>query len=220
MCFALLRVLDLQTGVISLQQIKSATDNFASANKIGEGGFGSVYKGILGDGTTIAVKQLSAKSRQGSHEFCNNLDRALFGRGELHLDLDWPTRLRICTDFGLVKLYEEENTHITTRVAGTICVMFWGCCKKNTKFSPDENYVCLLDWAHNTQENEKLMELVDPRFLLKDYEIEHEAQGADKAVKPEVKAVAEDKTLPIIRFVYTGKGTTAVPFRGASIWLF
>lgn len=39
-----LGALDLQTGCFTLRQIKAATKNFDSANKIGEGGFGSVYK--------------------------------------------------------------------------------------------------------------------------------------------------------------------------------
>lgn len=41
-----LRALELQTGYYSLRQIKTATHNFNSANKIGEGGFGPVYKVI------------------------------------------------------------------------------------------------------------------------------------------------------------------------------
>ncbi|KAL4627315.1 hypothetical protein ACB092_05G157700 [Castanea dentata] len=68
-----LRRLDLQTGFFTYRQIKAATDNFNVANKIGEGGFGSVYKGILLDGTVIAVKQLSSKSKQGSREFVNEI---------------------------------------------------------------------------------------------------------------------------------------------------
>ncbi|GKB23238.1 probable leucine-rich repeat receptor-like serine/threonine-protein kinase, partial [Tanacetum coccineum] len=181
------------TGSFTLRQIKTATNNFDDANKIGEGGFGSVYKGVLPDGTLIAVKQLSAKSRQGNREFLNELGvisalqhphlvklhgcciegnqlllayeymennslaRALFGPKEWQLVLDWPTRYRICidiarglaflheesrlkivhrdikatnvlldkdlkakiSDFGLAKLDEEDDTHISTRVAGT-----------------------------------------------------------------------------------------------------
>ncbi|KAL2455350.1 putative leucine-rich repeat receptor-like serine/threonine-protein kinase [Forsythia ovata] len=59
-----LKGLELHTGSFPLRQIKAATNNFDPANKIGEGGFGPVYKGLLSDGTIIAVKQLSSKSKQ------------------------------------------------------------------------------------------------------------------------------------------------------------
>lgn len=68
-----LKGIDLQTGFFTLRQIKAATNNFDAANKIGEGGFGSVYKGTLLDGTIIAVKQLSSKSKQGNREFVNEI---------------------------------------------------------------------------------------------------------------------------------------------------
>lgn len=42
--FAELKDLDLGTGSFSLRQIKASTNNFDVANKIGEGGFGPVYK--------------------------------------------------------------------------------------------------------------------------------------------------------------------------------
>lgn len=54
---------------------------------------------------------------------------------------------------------------------------------------------------------------VQDELKLKDYDIEHEAKGVDKAVKRKINAVVNDKTLQI-RFVYTGKGTNAVPTRG------
>ncbi|GAV77785.1 Pkinase_Tyr domain-containing protein, partial [Cephalotus follicularis] len=51
----------------------AATDNFSSANKLGEGGFGPVYKGVLTNGREIAVKRLSKYSGQGIEEFKNEL---------------------------------------------------------------------------------------------------------------------------------------------------
>ncbi|EXC33466.1 putative leucine-rich repeat receptor-like serine/threonine-protein kinase [Morus notabilis] len=257
-----LRGLDLQTGFFTFRQIKAATNNFDPINKIGEGGFGSVFKGILLDGSIIAVKQLSSKSRQGNREFVNeigmisglhhpnlvrlygcciegnqlflvyeymennSLARALFGPDDGRLNLDWPTRHKICvgiakglaflheestlrvvhrdikttnilldkdlnpkiSDFGLAKLDEEENTHISTRIAGTIGYMapeyaLWGYLTykadvfsfavvaleilagtSNMKYRPNENYVCLVDWALVLQQQGNLMELVDPNL--------------------------------------------------------
>ncbi|GFP92738.1 probable LRR receptor-like serine/threonine-protein kinase at1g56140 [Phtheirospermum japonicum] len=48
---------------------EAATDDFNLANKLGEGGFGPVYKGTLGDGRVVAVKQLSVASHQGKSQF-------------------------------------------------------------------------------------------------------------------------------------------------------
>ncbi|XP_057766389.1 probable LRR receptor-like serine/threonine-protein kinase At1g53440 isoform X2 [Salvia miltiorrhiza] len=255
-----LRGLDLQTGKFTLRQMKAATNNFDNSNKIGEGGFGSVYKGTLSDGTVIAVKQLSSKSKQGNREFVteigmisalehpnlvrlfgccieanqllliyeylenNCLARALFGTPQQRLNLNWSTRKKICigiakglaylheesrlkivhrdikatnvlldkdlnakiSDFGLAKLDEEENTHISTRIAGTIGYMApeyamrgyltdkadvysFGIVlletvsgKSNTNYRPKEEFVYLLDWAYVLHEQGSLLELVDP----------------------------------------------------------
>ncbi|XP_031120680.1 probable leucine-rich repeat receptor-like serine/threonine-protein kinase At3g14840 [Ipomoea triloba] len=257
-----LRGLDLRTGLFTLRQIKAATNNFDASNKIGEGGFGPVYKGTLLDGTVIAVKQLSSQSRQGNHEFLNeismiscfhhpnlvklygccvegkqlllvyeylennSLSHALFGPEDCQLKIDWPTRHRICvgvakglaflheeseikivhrdikgtnvlldkelnpkiSDFGLAKLDDGENTHISTRVAGTRGYMapeyvLWGYLtfkvdvysfgvvaleivsgKNNVKYRPNENCICLLDWALDLQKKGNLMELIDLRL--------------------------------------------------------
>ncbi|XP_021801083.1 probable LRR receptor-like serine/threonine-protein kinase At1g07650 [Prunus avium] len=257
-----LRGFDLQTGFFRFKQMKAATNNFDAANKLGEGGFGAVYKGELLDGTFIAVKQLSSKSKQGNREFVNeigmisalqhpnlvklygcciegnqlllvyeymannSLAHTLFGPEEGLKKLDWRTRQKICvgiarglaylheesalkivhrdiktnnilldedlnpkiSDFGLAKLDEEEKTHISTRVAGTIGYMapeyaLWGYLtdkadvysfgvvalellsgKNNIKYRPNENFVCLLDWALVLQQKGNLMELVDPKL--------------------------------------------------------
>uniref|UniRef100_A0A5B6ZAD8 Putative cysteine-rich receptor-like protein kinase 35 n=1 Tax=Davidia involucrata TaxID=16924 RepID=A0A5B6ZAD8_DAVIN len=56
-----------------LSNIKAATNNFSCENKLGEGGFGPVYKGKLLNGQEIAVKRLSETSQQGLEEFTNEV---------------------------------------------------------------------------------------------------------------------------------------------------
>ncbi|KAE9621597.1 putative protein kinase RLK-Pelle-DLSV family [Lupinus albus] len=257
-----IRGLDIHTSIFTLRQIKAATNNFDIANKIGEGGFGPVFKGILSDGTIIAVKQLSSKSKQGNREFLNeigmisalqhpylvklygccvdgdqlllvyeylennSLARALFGPKEHQIKLDWPTRHKICvgiarglaylheesrlkvvhrdikatnvlldkdlnpkiSDFGLAKLDEEDNTHISTRIAGTYGYMApeyamhgyltdkadvysFGVValeiisgKNNTTRRQNGEAILLLDWANLLKSEGNLMELVDRRL--------------------------------------------------------
>ncbi|XP_031119461.1 cold-responsive protein kinase 1-like isoform X2 [Ipomoea triloba] len=60
---------ELQEG----RELEEATDDFSSRNKIGEGGFGSVYKGMLKNGEMAAIKVLSAKSVQGVREFLTEI---------------------------------------------------------------------------------------------------------------------------------------------------
>ncbi|KAL3848772.1 hypothetical protein ACJIZ3_010654 [Penstemon smallii] len=221
----------------------------------------STMQGLLSDGTIIAVKQLSSKSKQGTHEFVNEIGmisalqhpnlvklygccvegnqlilvyeymenncvaRSLFGRDATQkLKLDWPTRRKIClgiarglaylheesrlkivhrdiktsnilldkdlnakiSDFGLAKLHDDGDTHISTRIAGTIGYMApeyamrgyltykadvysFGVValeiasgKSNTNHMPKEDFVYLLDWAYVLQERGSLLELVDP----------------------------------------------------------
>uniref|UniRef100_A0A5B7BI35 non-specific serine/threonine protein kinase n=1 Tax=Davidia involucrata TaxID=16924 RepID=A0A5B7BI35_DAVIN len=51
------------------QELVVATKGFSAQNLLGEGGFGSVYKGYLPDGREIAVKQLNIGGGQGEREF-------------------------------------------------------------------------------------------------------------------------------------------------------
>ncbi|BBH01745.1 Leucine-rich repeat transmembrane protein kinase [Prunus dulcis] len=173
-------------------ELRAATEDFNPSNKLGEGGYGPVYKGTLSDGRVVAVKQLSVASHQGKSQFVTeiamisavqhrnlvklygcciegshriliyeylenkSLDQALFGRNDLHLN--WPTCFNILlgtarglaylheesmpriirrdvkasnilldaelspkiSDFGWAKLYDDEKTHMRTRVAHTI----------------------------------------------------------------------------------------------------
>ncbi|KAK6946814.1 S-locus glycoprotein domain [Dillenia turbinata] len=65
---------DLELPLFDFVTIADATGNFASHNKLGEGGFGPVYMGKLEDGEEIAVKRLSKESKQGFDEFKNELN--------------------------------------------------------------------------------------------------------------------------------------------------
>ncbi|XP_039139972.1 receptor-like serine/threonine-protein kinase SD1-8 [Dioscorea cayenensis subsp. rotundata] len=64
---------DLELPLLDLGTIASATENFSADNKLGEGGFGPVYKGMLEDGKEIAVKRLAKTSSQGLVEFKNEV---------------------------------------------------------------------------------------------------------------------------------------------------
>ncbi|XP_048140777.1 G-type lectin S-receptor-like serine/threonine-protein kinase RKS1 [Rhodamnia argentea] len=59
--------------LFDLSIVASATNNFSILSKLGQGGFGSVYKGIMDNGTEIAVKRLSKHSGQGVEEFKNEV---------------------------------------------------------------------------------------------------------------------------------------------------
>eukprot|EP00253_Pinus_taeda_P010207 PITA_10207 len=178
--------------VFTMETLLAATGNFHDDNKLGEGGFGAVYKGITPDGKEIAVKKLSLRSLQGKKEFLNevklvakiqhrnlvnllgccaegserllvyeylpnkSLDKILFDPNKRN-QLDWQKRYNIITgiargllylhqdsqlriihrdikasnilldeklnpkiaDFGLAKLFPDDESHVSTRVAGT-----------------------------------------------------------------------------------------------------
>ncbi|XP_050918906.1 probable LRR receptor-like serine/threonine-protein kinase At1g53440 [Lathyrus oleraceus] len=72
MFFLMTRLLKVLEGAYLMFQFKNHV-HVVSANKIGEGGFGPVFKGVLSDGDVIAVKQLSSKSKQGNREFVNEI---------------------------------------------------------------------------------------------------------------------------------------------------
>ncbi|KAK6797553.1 hypothetical protein RDI58_005255 [Solanum bulbocastanum] len=57
----------------NLESILVATDNFSDANKLGQGGFGPVYKGKFPQGQEMAIKRLSSHSSQGAEEFKNEV---------------------------------------------------------------------------------------------------------------------------------------------------
>lgn len=182
--------------VYSYNELKSATNDFHTSNKVGEGGFGSVYKGRLRDGSLVAVKVLSieVESMRGEREFMaeiaalsdikhenlvtlrgccvegagrylvydymenNSLAHSLLGAEQNRLRFNWETRRNISlgvaralaylheevephivhrdikasnilldknfipkvSDFGLSKIFRDNMSHVSTRVAGTL----------------------------------------------------------------------------------------------------
>ncbi|CAM0913762.1 unnamed protein product [Alopecurus aequalis] len=64
---------DSRFSLIRYSKIRSATHNFSTQNKLGEGGFGPVYKGKLLKDQDVAVKCLSPNSAQGFREFMNEI---------------------------------------------------------------------------------------------------------------------------------------------------
>ncbi|XP_043702081.1 probable LRR receptor-like serine/threonine-protein kinase At1g56140 isoform X2 [Telopea speciosissima] len=60
-------------NTFSYAELKTATEDFNPANKLGEGGFGPVYKGTVPDGRVVAVKQLSVASHQGKNQFITEI---------------------------------------------------------------------------------------------------------------------------------------------------
>ncbi|XP_050131517.1 cysteine-rich receptor-like protein kinase 10 [Malus sylvestris] len=63
----------LESLQIDLGTIETATNKFSDNNKLGEGGFGVVFKGTLANEQEIAVKRLSKSSKQGVQEFKNEV---------------------------------------------------------------------------------------------------------------------------------------------------
>ncbi|XP_071698322.1 G-type lectin S-receptor-like serine/threonine-protein kinase At4g27290 [Rutidosis leptorrhynchoides] len=63
----------MELPLFNFSTIAKVTGNFSLQNKLGEGGFGPVYKGMLEDGQEIAVKRLSKTSSQGINEFKNEV---------------------------------------------------------------------------------------------------------------------------------------------------
>ncbi|GJY85429.1 G-type lectin S-receptor-like serine/threonine-protein kinase isoform X1 [Tanacetum coccineum] len=121
------RMEDIELVSFSLSVIAKSTNNFSSNNKLGAGGFGPVYKGVLEDGQEIAVKRLSETSTQGVDEFKNevrliaklqhrNLVKLLDNNSGSSM-LDWPRRYCIIHGIarGLLYLHHDSRLRIIHR---------------------------------------------------------------------------------------------------------
>ncbi|KAJ6813889.1 receptor-like serine/threonine-protein kinase SD1-8 isoform X2 [Iris pallida] len=64
---------DLDLPLFDFGTIAAATNQFSEENKLGEGGFGPVYKATLENGQEVGVKRLARTSIQGLEEFKNEV---------------------------------------------------------------------------------------------------------------------------------------------------
>ncbi|XP_065634845.1 probable LRR receptor-like serine/threonine-protein kinase At1g06840 isoform X5 [Quercus suber] len=56
------------------REMAVATNSFDKSTQVGEGGYGKVYKGILVDGTVVAIKRAQEGSLQGEKEFLTEIE--------------------------------------------------------------------------------------------------------------------------------------------------
>lgn len=64
---------DVKPTIFSYSELRSATRDFSEDMKLGQGAYGTVYKGVLPSGNVVAVKQLYVKTAQGHDEFLNEV---------------------------------------------------------------------------------------------------------------------------------------------------
>ncbi|KAG6707763.1 hypothetical protein I3843_06G044300 [Carya illinoinensis] len=253
------KIAQQEQKLFPFETLVAATRDFHLTHKLGEGGFGPVYRGKLNDGREIAVKKLSHSSTQGAKEFTNeakllarvqhrnvvnllgycvhleekllvyeyvsneSLDKLLFKTNRRE-ELDWKRRHEIIAgiarglqylhedahnciihrdikasnillddkwvpkiaDFGMARLFPEDQTHVNTRVAGTngymapeyvmhghlsvkadvfsfgVLVLELISSKRNSSFDLQVDAQNLLEWAYKLYKKGRSLEIMDP----------------------------------------------------------
>ncbi|THU45434.1 hypothetical protein C4D60_Mb02t17900 [Musa balbisiana] len=174
---------DDEDDTFNYAELRSATEDFDPSNKLGEGGFGPVFKGNLVDGRVVAVKQLSITSNQGKHQFMTEIATisAVQHRNLVKL-------YGCCVEGGKrILVYEYlENKSLDQAIFGTLGYLapeyamrghltektdvfaFGVVClevlsgRSNADQSLEPAKVYLLEWAWNLREKKCELELLDP----------------------------------------------------------
>ncbi|KAK1301670.1 Cysteine-rich receptor-like protein kinase 2 [Acorus calamus] len=94
--------------------LAKATGSFAVANKIGEGGFGTVYKGVLAGGREVVVKRLFMNNKHRVMDFFNEVNIINDQKGK---EVDWEKMFKIIvrTARGLAYIHENLKARIIHR---------------------------------------------------------------------------------------------------------
>ncbi|KAG6719387.1 hypothetical protein I3842_03G003000 [Carya illinoinensis] len=290
------------------KDLKSATKNFSEKNKLGEGGFGDVYKGTLKNGKIVAVKKLDiGKSSRAKADFesevklisnvhhrnlirllgcCSkgpeqllvyeymansSLDKFLFG--ERRGSLNWKQRhdiilgtarglaylheeFHVCiihrdiktsnilldddfqpkiADFGLARLLPEDQSHLSTRFAGTlgytapeyaihgqlsekvdtysfgVVVLEIICGRKSSEIKKENDGEYLLSRAWNLHENGKHLDLVDDTLDPNDYTAEEVKKIIEIALMCTQSSAAQRPSMSEIVVLLKSKGSMEHP---------
>uniref|UniRef100_A0A7N2LYY7 Uncharacterized protein n=1 Tax=Quercus lobata TaxID=97700 RepID=A0A7N2LYY7_QUELO len=111
----------LEALKFNFNTIKAATNNFSNANKIGEGGFGSVYKARLPNGQEFAVKRLFHKTEHTEEQFKNEIllvaklqHKCLVSLQDpiKRAQMNWERRYDIICSIARGILYLHEDSHL------------------------------------------------------------------------------------------------------------
>ncbi|KAL0703812.1 hypothetical protein Bca4012_070237 [Brassica carinata] len=102
----------------TFEELSEITEGFSKRFVIGEGGFGCVFKGILSEGKPIAIKQLKSISAEGYREFKAEVEIISRVHHRHLVSLHLISYVQVA-DFGLARLNDTAQSHISTRVMGT-----------------------------------------------------------------------------------------------------
>ncbi|RAL42990.1 hypothetical protein DM860_009772 [Cuscuta australis] len=174
--------MDVKPFTFTYEELKLATNDFSADNKLGEGGFGPVYKGTLQDGRDIAVKQLSVTSHQGKAQFVaeiatissvqhRNLVKlygcCLEANKRLLVYEYLPNKSLDKALFGYLAPEYALRGHLTEKIdvfAFGVVALEIVSGRPNSDPNLEEEQMYLLDWAWNLYEEKQTHKLVDSRL--------------------------------------------------------
>ncbi|KAF9618250.1 hypothetical protein IFM89_000885 [Coptis chinensis] len=143
-------------NTFSYTELRTATGDFNLTNKLGEGGFGPVYKGMLSDGREVAVKKLLVTSHQGKSQFVAEISTIS------------AVHHRNLVKFGYLAPEYAMRGHLTEKADvfgfGVVALEIL-CGRPNSDANLEPGRIYLLEWAWNLYENNHGLELVDPTLV-------------------------------------------------------
>ncbi|KAJ8626335.1 hypothetical protein MRB53_019642 [Persea americana] len=155
----------------SFSEIQLATNNFDLNLLIGRGGFGNVYRGVLRDGTKVAVKRAASGCRQGLSEF---LTEIMICSKIRHRHLPMPSweQSHVSTNIkGSFGYFDPEyfRWHHLTKKSDVysfgVVLLEVLCAKPAIDHSLPSEQVNLAEWATQCQKQGLLEQIIDPRLV-------------------------------------------------------